>query len=117
VLIAEAIRNAQRITGKKVVAGVDVRRGLEQLRLTAARWKELGLADFAAPITGLSCTDHSGHESGAMQRWDGGKWVVASDWIAPLKDSVEPMLETAAREYVASDPAWPRRTEPCDKST
>src|ERR1700675_4561812 len=29
VLIAEAIRNAQRITGKKQVTGEDVRRGLE----------------------------------------------------------------------------------------
>ena len=42
VLIAEAIRNAQRITGKKVVTGEDVRRGLEALNITAARWKELG---------------------------------------------------------------------------
>ena len=30
-LIAEAIRNAQKITGKKVVNGADVRRGLETL--------------------------------------------------------------------------------------
>ena len=29
VLIAEAIRNAQKLTGKKVVVGEDVRRGLE----------------------------------------------------------------------------------------
>ncbi len=30
-LIAEAIRNAQKITGKKVVTGEDVRRGFETL--------------------------------------------------------------------------------------
>ena len=47
VLIAEAIRNAQKITGKKVVTGEDVRRGFETLKITAARWKELGLEDFA----------------------------------------------------------------------
>ena len=43
VLVAEAIRNAQKITGKKVVTGEDVRRGFETLKITAARWKELGL--------------------------------------------------------------------------
>ena len=46
VLIAEAIRNAQKITGKKVVNGEDVRRGLETLNITEARWKELGLPNF-----------------------------------------------------------------------
>ena len=34
VLIAEAIRNAQKITGKKVVTGDDVRRGFEALDIT-----------------------------------------------------------------------------------
>ena len=38
------------ITGKKVVTGEDVRRGLETLNISAARWKELGLPDFGAPI-------------------------------------------------------------------
>ena len=43
VIVAEAIRNAQKITGKKVVTGEDVRRGFETLNITAARWKEIGL--------------------------------------------------------------------------
>ena len=41
-LIAEGIRNAQKVTGKKVVTGEDVRRGLETLNITEARLKELG---------------------------------------------------------------------------
>jgi branched-chain amino acid transport system substrate-binding protein len=117
VLIAEAIRNAQRITGKKVVTGEDVRRGLEALRMTEARWKELGLPEFGGSITGISCTDHNGHQSAYLQQWDGAKWNVASDWIAPMKDKVRPLLEAAAQEYVSKDPAWPKRTEPCDKSS
>jgi branched-chain amino acid transport system substrate-binding protein len=116
VLIAEAIRNAQRITGKKVVNGEDVRRGLEALKMTEARWKELGLPEFGGAITGVSCTDHNGHQSAYMQQWDGAKWTVASDWIAPMKDKVRPLLEAAAKDYVSKDPAWPKRTEPCDKS-
>ena len=117
VLIAEAIRNAQRITGKKVVSGEDVRRGLETINVTEARWKELGLAEFGATITGVSCTDHNGHQSAYMQQWDGAKWIVASDWITPMKDKVRPLLEAAAKDYVSKDPAWPKRTEPCDKSS
>ena len=43
IIIAEAIRNAQKITGKKVINGDDMRRGLETLVITAARLKEIGL--------------------------------------------------------------------------
>jgi branched-chain amino acid transport system substrate-binding protein len=117
VLIAEAIRNAQRITGKKAVSCEDVRRGLETLNMTDARWQELGLPQFGGAITGVSCTDHNGHQSAYMQQWDGDKWVVATDWISPMKERVRPLLEAAAQEYVAKDPAWPKRTEPCDKSS
>ncbi|HKS60502.1 MAG TPA: ABC transporter substrate-binding protein, partial [Xanthobacteraceae bacterium] len=37
VIVAEAIRNAQKITGKKVVVGEDTRRGFETLKMTPAR--------------------------------------------------------------------------------
>jgi branched-chain amino acid transport system substrate-binding protein len=117
VLTAEAIRNAQRITGKKVVVGEDVRRGLEQLNISEARWKELGLPGFAAPITAVSCTDHNGHHAAYMQQWDGTKWVKVSDWIVPMKDKVRPLIEAAANDYVTKATGWPKRTEPCDKSS
>jgi branched-chain amino acid transport system substrate-binding protein len=117
VLIAEAIRNAQRLTGKKAVSGDDVRRGLESLNITAARWKELGLDGFAAPITNVSCGDHNGHHSAYMQQWDGAKWVKVSDWISPMKEKVRPLLEAAAKDYVSKDSSWPKRTESCDKSS
>jgi branched-chain amino acid transport system substrate-binding protein len=117
VLMAEAIRNAQKLTGKKVVTGEDVRRGMESLQITPARYKELGLEGFAAPITGVSCTDHNGHQAAYMQQWDGTKWVKVSDWITPMKDKVRPMLEAAAKDYVSKDAAWPKRTESCEKSS
>jgi branched-chain amino acid transport system substrate-binding protein len=117
VLIAEAIRNAQKITGKKVVVGEDVRRGLETLSISAARWKELGLPEFGAPITGVNCVDHNGHGSAYMQQWDGAKWTKVSDWIAPMKEKVRPMLEADADKYVKENTGWPQRTEKCDKSS
>jgi branched-chain amino acid transport system substrate-binding protein len=117
VLIAEAIRNAQKITGKKVVTGEDVRRGFETMKISAARWKEIGLPDFGAPIEAVSCTDHNGHHAAYMQQWDGTKWVKVSDWIAPMKERVRPLLEAAATDYVSKNQPWPKRTEPCDKSS
>jgi branched-chain amino acid transport system substrate-binding protein len=112
-LIAEAIRNAQGLTGKKVVDATDVRRGLETLKITAARWKELGLENFAGPLE-VTCSDHNGHHAAYMQQWDGTKWVKASDWITPMKDKVQPLLDAAANDYVSKNQPWPKRTEACD---
>jgi len=116
VLIAEAIRTAQQLTGKKQVTGEDVRRGLETLRITPVRWKEMGLEGFAAPIN-VSCSDHNGHHGIYLAQWDGTKWTKASDWIEPIKDKVIPLIENAAKEYAAANLGWPKRTESCDKSS
>ena len=59
VLVAEAIATAQKISGKANISGSDMRDGLENIDLSAARLKELGLEGFTAPIKG-SCADHEG---------------------------------------------------------
>ena len=115
-LISEAIRNAQKLTGKKSVVGADVRRGLETLHLTEARLKEIGLPGFAAPIH-VTCTDHNGHGPAFVQQWDGKKWVKITDWITPMHKMVEPLLQKAAADYVKKATGWPKRTEACDKSS
>jgi branched-chain amino acid transport system substrate-binding protein len=116
-LISEAIRNAQKLSGKKSVVGADVRRGLESLNLTDARLKEIGLGGFAAPISGINCSDHNGHGSAFVQQWDGAKWAKISDWLSPMKDKVEPLIKEAAESYVSKATGWPKRTEACDKSS
>ncbi len=115
-LMVEAIRNAQRLTGKKVVNGEDVRRGMESLNITEARLKEMGMEGFAAPVQ-LSCGDHSGHNKVFVSEWDGTKYVKGSDWISPLKDEVRPLIEAASKDYVEKNAGWPKRTEPCDKAS
>ena len=115
-LIAEAIRNAQKITGKKVVTGEDVRRGLETLDVDKARLKEIGMEGFTDPVK-LTCADHNGHFAAFMQEWDGTKWVKISEPIKPMSDKVGPLLTAAAKEYVDKNSGWPKRTETCDKSS
>lgn len=101
-LIAEAIRTAQKITGKKVVTGEDVRRGFEGLNITEARLKEMGMEGFAAPVK-VSCTDHNGHHKVYVAEWHGTKWIKGSDWMDPMKDKVRLLLEAAAAEYAKSN--------------
>lgn len=115
VLIAEGIRNAQLLSGKKAVVGEDVRRGLETLNVTEARWAEIGLAGFAGAFR-LTCQDHNGHRPAFMQRWDGTKFVQVSGPIQPLSERLVPLMNEAARDYVEKSAGWPKRTEPCDPS-
>jgi len=115
-LIAEGIRNAQKLSGKKAITGEDLRRGLETLNMTEARWAELGAPGFAAPIE-LSCADHNGHNKVYMVEWDGTKWARGSDWIEPMKDKVRPLLEADAKSYAEKNAGWPKRTEACDRSS
>jgi len=112
-LIAEAIRTAQQVTGKKVVTGEDVRRGLEDLNIDAGRLKALGMEGFTGPIK-LSCSDHNGHHPTFVQQWDGTKYVKVSDWIEPLSDKVQPLLQADAKAYAEKNAPWPARTEACD---
>jgi branched-chain amino acid transport system substrate-binding protein len=113
VVIAEAIRTAQEITGKTAIDGADMRRGLENLNITAERLKEIGLEDFMQPLK-VTCEDHNGHHPVRMQEWDGKQWQPISDWLEPMRDVVRPMLEQAAVDYVAANQPWPERAEPCD---
>ena len=116
VLIAEAIANAQKLSGKKVVTGEDVRRGLEAINLDAARFRALGLESFAAPFK-LSCADHNSHSATFIQQWDGAKWVKVTDPIAPDNADVQPLLDEAAKAYAEKNTGWPQRTEACDSKS
>jgi branched-chain amino acid transport system substrate-binding protein len=112
-LIAEAIASAQKITGKKVVTGEDVRRGLENLKIDDARLKQLGLDGFASSFN-TTCADHNSHSANFVQRWDGAKWMKISDPITPDTARVQPLLDEAAKAYAEKNAGWPARSEPCD---
>ena len=113
VLIAEGIAQAQKVTGKKVVTGEDVRRGLESMNLDPARIKELGLTGFVSPFR-LTCADHNSHGATFVQAWDGAKWTKVSDLVASDHDAVQPLIDAAAKAYAEKNAGWPARTEPCD---
>ena len=111
VLIAEAIMEAQKMTGKKMVTGADVRLGLENVKLDAARLKELGLEGFTAPLVG-GCADHENGGSIFVQQWDGSDWKRQTDLIPPMTDVVQPLLTAAAAKYVSDKSGW--KTQKCN---
>ena len=126
-LIAEAIRNAQKITGKKVVTGEDVRRGLETLEHHRGALKEIGCRRLRRADEASPATDHNGHHSAYMAAsGTAPSGRQGSDWIAPpMKDKVRPLIEAAAKDYVhkptpagrsARSPATSRRKRLVEKS-
>jgi len=94
-LSAEAIRTAMTKFGNKPLTGEQVRWGFENLNLTEQRLEQVGMKGFTHPVR-VTCEDHEGSGPVLIQQWDGKKWNVVSDWIAPMRDVVRPKIETAA---------------------
>lgn len=103
----EAIRTAMGKSGNSVMSGEQVRWGLENLDLTAARLKELGLEGYAQPLK-VTCEDHEGNGPVFIQQWDGKKWSKVSDWISPMREVVRAQIEKAAAEYAKENNITPR---------
>ena len=96
-LSVEAIRTAMAKYNTKAVTAEQVRWGFENLNLTDKRLEELGMKGFTHPIK-VSCEDHEGNGPILVQQWDGKKWNIVSDWIAPMRDVVRPKIEAEAVE-------------------
>lgn len=105
VVLAEAIREGQAISGKSVITGADMRDGLEAINLSEERLTELGLPNFTGAVQG-SCADHEGGGAVFIQQWNGSAWDKITDLIPPMNDVVRPMLEEAADAYVSDKPDW-----------
>ena len=87
----------------------------QRLHLDAVE-HDRSLGYFAAPVK-LTCADHNGHGGMSLVEWDGGKWNTTVPSIQSIKDKVLPLINSTAEEYVKANAGWPKRTEPCDKSS
>ena len=106
-LTVEAIRTAQGRYGKKPLTGEEVRWGIENLNLDAARLKSMGFTGMMQPLK-LSCQDHEGVRMSRIHQWDGTKWVFVSDWIEGDQKLLRPMVESAAKAYAKEKNITPR---------
>jgi branched-chain amino acid transport system substrate-binding protein len=112
IVTAEAVRVAQEHFGVgEPVTGEQVRWGLENLRLDAARLKALGASGLMPPLA-TSCADHEGSGLVRFLRWNGRRWDAVTDWTAPLPDdraTVRKLSEESANGYAKGKGLKPRR--------
>ncbi|AOY90722.1 ABC transporter permease [Cupriavidus sp. USMAA2-4] len=98
ILNVEAIRIAQARFGKRALTGDEVRWGFENLKIDQARAAALGAKGLFHSIN-VTWDNHEGDGRVAFQQWDGSKWNVVSDWIAPDWKLLRPIIEKSALEY------------------
>lgn len=97
-LVVEAIRTAQAKYGNRVITGEEMRWGLENLNITAARLKQLGFAGLLQPLK-TACNDHTGAYEARIQTWDGKQWNITSGWYHADRKFLRPMVEKYAKKY------------------
>ena len=100
ILNVEAIRIAQEKFGHRTLTGDEVRWGFEHLKLDPAKVEALGAKDLFHSIN-VSWDNHEGEGYVTFQQWDGKKWNVVSDWIAPDWALLRPIIEKSAEAYAA----------------
>ena len=109
VINEEAMLTAHKKFGVKVLTGDEIRWGMENLNITRARIKELGLEGFMSPVK-TSCENHEGGNTVLFQQWDGEKWVKI-DEQSPLFDFVRPLIKESAAKYAQEKGITPRSCE------
>ena len=102
ILNVEAIRIAQEKFGHRTLTGDEVRWGFEHLQLDPARVEALGAKDLFHSIN-VTWDNHEGDGYVTFQQWDGKKWNVVSDWIAPDWELLRPIIEKSAASLCAAE--------------
>ncbi|MFC3183175.1 ABC transporter substrate-binding protein [Cypionkella sinensis] len=116
ILNVEAIRIAQAKFGNRTLTGDEVRWGFEHLQLTPERVKELGAENLFHSIN-VTYDNHEGEGYVTFQQWDGKKWNVVSDWIAPDWALLRPIITKSSEAYAAEKGLLIRSSEDADKVT
>ncbi|MEZ5934305.1 MAG: ABC transporter substrate-binding protein [Alphaproteobacteria bacterium] len=108
--IVEAMHTAMAEFGNKALSGEEMQWGFEHLDITDERIAELGLTGVIPP-TKVSCENHEGSPAIKLQRWDGSKWTIFTDWIPAMNDVVRPLVEADAAQYAQENGITPRTCE------
>jgi branched-chain amino acid transport system substrate-binding protein len=108
VMWVEAIRVAQERFGKgKVMTGEQVRWGLENLNIDAARQKALGVLNMFPPVK-TSCDDHEGSGGVKVQQWDGKAWkAITPNWIVGDKALTARLVQEHSTAYATEKKITP----------
>lgn len=108
-VISEAIRKTQEMTGTSKITPAQLRDGFEALDLTPARMAELGLPDFG-PEVALTCDNHGGAGLARVQQWDAGagKWNLITEFTGPDHDVIDPLIVEDSEAFAKESGITPR---------
>lgn len=108
-VIAEAIRKGQELSGEAEINAAQLRDGFEALEITAERMEELGLPDFGQPIA-LTCENHGGDGLARIQQWSAGdgQWSLITDFIEPDAEVLDPLIAEDSAAFAAESNITPR---------
>jgi len=116
ILNVEAVRIAQEKFGHRTLTGDEVRWGFEHLQLDPVRVEALGAKGLFHSIN-VTWDNHEGDGYVTFQQWDGKKWNVVSDWIAPDWKLLRPIIEQSAAAYAKEKGITPRTAADADVVT
>ncbi len=108
-VISEAIRKAQELSGSPKVTPAQVRDGFEALNITPERMAELGLPDFGPALT-TSCDNHGGTGLSRVQQWDAaaGKWNLITEFTEPDHEVLDPLVVSDSEAFAKESAITPR---------
>jgi branched-chain amino acid transport system substrate-binding protein len=109
-MLVEGIKAAQEEFDVQVVTPEQVRWGLENLKIDAAKLEELGMSGMIVPFE-TTCANHSGHGGGWILEWDGAKFAPVTDVLLSDRDVIEPLEAADAANYATSNAPWPQNDE------
>ncbi|APG95153.1 ABC transporter substrate-binding protein [Sinorhizobium americanum] len=116
ILNVEAVRIAQEKFGNRTLTGDEVRWGFEHLELDPARVEALGAKNLFHSIN-VTWDNHEGNGYVTFQQWDGKKWNVVSDWIAPDWALLRPIIEKSSEAYAEEKGIKLRTAEDAEAAT
>jgi branched-chain amino acid transport system substrate-binding protein len=93
-LAVEAAKNAQKIHDTKEITPEQMRDGMEALKMTEAKMKELGMPNFG-PSFDVSCENHGGPGLVSVNQWDAkaGEWKQISDYSESDMDVIGALIK------------------------
>ena len=109
ILAAEAVKVAQKTSGKSQITAADMRVGMENLEVDQAMFTKLGLPNFA-PNLSVSCDNHGGAGLVAVQQWDAKskKWNMVADFKPTDMDVINKLIAEDSAAYAKENNITPK---------
>ena len=103
-LLTEAAKTAQAMTGKSAISQADMIKGMEALEITKEKMTALGLPGFG-PSFKVSCQNHGGDGMVGVAQWDAnaGKWSLISNYQQSDMSVLQPLIDADSGAFASEN--------------